>query len=104
MDQSLLFERVKDADEAIVHRNHETRREQLQLEPRVHQGRTVRQEFETGHDAKETPRRFLDLDFVRAVVTLGLREVPGDPGEKLPRSLDDLSLFVFLQVPFLENT
>ena len=36
MDQGLLFERVEDADETIVDREDETRRQQLQLEACVH--------------------------------------------------------------------
>src|SRR6266571_4417516 len=52
---------------------------------------------------KATPRRFLDSDLTRTVVAFRLREIPSDTSEQLPRSLNDLSLVVLLQVPLLQD-
>src|SRR2546428_9932583 len=102
MNQSLLLESVKDADETIVDRNHETRREQLQIQPRVHERRAVRQELQVRDDPVEPPCGLFDLGLARPVIPLRLRKVPGHAGEELLRRLDDAALVVFLEVSLLK--
>ena len=93
-----MLECVKDTDEAIVDRNHETRGEQLQLEARVHERRAVREELEVRDDAEEPARGLRDLRLVGPVVPFRLSEIPRDAGEQFLRALDDLPFVVFLQV------
>src|SRR3989442_2802809 len=103
MNQSLLLESVKDADETIVDRNHETCREQLQIQPRVHERRAVRQELQVRDDPVEPPCGLFDLGLARPVIPLRLRKVPGHAGEELLRRLDDAALVVFLEISLLKD-
>src|SRR5437016_4044332 len=81
----------------------ETSAELLQLEPGIHEGRTVRKEFEVRDNLEEPPRGLLDLGVGGPVIPLGLRQIPSDPSKELLRSLDDFALVVLLQVALGEH-
>ena len=103
VDQSLLLQRLENTDEAVVHGEDETGREQLQLEPRVHERRAVRQELEVRHDTVEPPCGLLDLGLVCTINPLRLRQVPSDAPEELFRRFDYAALVVLLQVALLQD-
>src|SRR5438309_2946262 len=104
VNQCLLFQRVEDSDETIVDREHKTGREQLQLEARVHQGRTIRKELEARDDSEKLPRGLLDLRLGSAIIPFRLSEIPGNARKQFLGSFDDSALVVFLEIPLLENT
>jgi hypothetical protein len=53
MDKRLVFEGLVDGGKVVFHRQHEARRELLQLAPGVHQGRRVGHEASREHDLEE---------------------------------------------------
>src|SRR5712692_1922557 len=103
MNQSLVLQAVENSNEAVVYGQHETSRQLLQLEPRVHQRRTVREEVQIRYHPIESPRGLLHLRLVGSVCPFGLCEVPCNSREQLPRRLDDAALVVLLEVPLLED-
>src|SRR5438128_2454622 len=81
----------------------ETSAELLQLEPSIHEGRTVGKEFETRDDPEEASRGLFDLGLVGPVIPFGLRQIPSDSSKELLGRLDDAALVVLLQVALHEH-
>jgi len=81
----------------------ETSAELLQLEPGIHEGRTVGKEFETRDDPEEASRGLFDPGLVGPVIPFGLRQIPSDSSKELLGRLDDAALVVLLQVALHEH-
>ena len=81
----------------------EARRQLLQFQTGVHQGRGIREELEVRHQAVERLRGLEDLLFRRAVCAVRLGKVPRDPPEQLPRCLGDLPGLILSQVALLQD-
>src|SRR6266566_1993786 len=102
MDQSLMLEALENPHEAVVHRQNETGAQLLQLESRVHQCRTVREEIEVRHYLVESSCGLLDLSLRGAIIPFRLSEIPGNARKQFLWRFDDSARIVLFEVPLLE--
>jgi hypothetical protein len=105
LDQGRGLDRVEDAFDRVLDREHEAGREHAHLAPGVHQRRAVGHELAPGHQLVELARdRERALRRAARELELALGDVRGDAPEQLPRRLADLArVRVLLQVAALEH-
>ncbi|MBA7581142.1 hypothetical protein ES708_23044 [subsurface metagenome] len=103
MDEGGVLYRVEDRLHGITDGNDKAGRKLPQLPPGIHQGGGVGQEFQVGHEL---------VEFVFPGLNVGLGVIAKLSGgyslshavQHLLRSLDHLTLFISLEIAFLQDT
>ena len=111
MDKRLVFEGLVDGGKVVFHRQHEARRELLQLPAGVHEGRRVRHELATEHELEKRALGSLEerarLGGGEAALLgegkLRFGDVRSHAPEHLDRLLYGLAVLVLLEVALLED-
>src|SRR3989441_12267319 len=71
--------------------------ELLQLEPSIHEGRTVRKEFKVRDDPEERPRGLFDLSLGGPEIPFGLPKIPTDRCKDLLSVFENWALVAFVK-------
>src|SRR3990170_6945353 len=102
MNDSSVFDGIKNAFERVFDRQDKAGRELLDLVASVHQSRRIGHKDHVGHDIEEFLGGLLHGVAVRAVSGIPLRDIVGYAPKKSVRGLDDAAFFIFAQIAFFE--